>query len=172
MKKQKELRVYPALHEEAKEGWVWLPKLEGFCGRFVKIKNMENCKSIVCVRREIDDNFIIFYEHRSEYLKKRQKITKEYLRPDKSKSIVISEHYRRKLDISTMQTVKFEIEDILGWRSLVCFLKATCDHPNEFVKISIMLGILSLELSIMQFSPILSIVSAVLTLLVSFTFCM
>ena len=128
--KKLELKVYPALHEEAKEGWVWLPKLEGFCGRFVKIKNMENCKSIVCVRREIDDNFIIFYEHRSEYLKKRQKITKEYLRPDKSKSIVISEHYRRKLDISTMQTVKFEIEDILGWRSLVCFLKATCDHPK------------------------------------------
>lgn len=82
--------VYAALYSESKEGWIWIT-LKGYDGNFITIRNPFNNKSITCMLRTIDDNFIKYYKETNIYDKK--------IEP--GLSVVISEYYRKILGIET-----------------------------------------------------------------------
>ena len=146
MKKKAELYVYASLNEESKEGWVWIPCIKGIESNFIKIRNLETKKHIICEKRLLDENYINRYNNR----KTTRNITID-------KCIIINEYYRSELgNISPGKKINFEITDVKCpiWKYIYAPLK----HPNPYVRASIILGIISLTLGA------LSILLSILTI--------
>lgn len=125
-------KVFPALHSESREGWVWLPQCANLTARNIRIRNRGT--SIVCERRLADANFRTIYG--SE--------TGKTL-PDNSNFIVMSSWYRERLGILATQiecTLDLQDAGNLRDKHVYTFL----DHPNPAVRVSILMGLISLFL--------------------------
>ena len=147
MKKQYsgKFKIYAGLHEESKEGWVWLPKLNKLAGiedpkwRVVKIiRKDDKKKKIVVERRIIDKNFVTHYND--------QEHTKSDLKENET-NIVMNYNYRSLLNVSPRDEVRLIIKKANLFDRLFI---GPSQHPNIFVKYSIWLGMLSALLGIVS----------------------
>lgn len=141
MKVERKFKIYAALHEESKEGWVWIG-LKDIKSDFIKITNLEKGKSVICERRDIDDNFIKLYNKRET--------TEDIEEEEKENIIVINAYYRGKLGgLETQDEVLLEITET---DSIIDkYIKAPSDHPNLFVRASMILGSISIILGFLSF---------------------
>src|SRR5437879_1267697 len=117
--------ICASLHEEAKEGWVWLSSSADLASDYVRIRNPRNGRSVVCERRSIDDNFRDVYDS-TEGTKKL---------PASGNVIVINDWYRRSLRIfDTRIHMPLEMQEAnsLRERYLLPFLH----HPNPAIRTS------------------------------------
>lgn len=135
--------VYAALYSESKEGWIWISPKE-YDGNFITIRNPLNNKSITCMLRTIDDNFIKYYKENS--------INKMEI--DKNPSMVVSEYYRKILEIET-KTKSNKTSDLEIYRPSIYekTIKVYSQNPNPFIRIGIILGIVSVMLGLMPLLP-------------------
>ena len=133
---------FPALHDETKEGWVWVyPQI----GRqapstHIRISNPKSRRSVVCEQRVIDKNFISHYNEAnagSRFLPRDQKV------------IVASWHYRQRLDMEVGDGGKQELGIVPAQWPLagVC---AGLAHPSSEVPTATGLGLLALALGIVS----------------------
>ena len=138
-------RVYHGLHEEAKEGWVWIcPAATG--GRpagQVRIRNPLNGKTIVCEQRVIDMSFRRYYNGRESTLKL----------SEEGNLAVISGYYRDRLGLQLGSDIPLEVRP--SWGPLSGVL-AGLHHPSSAIRTATWLGILSFGLGAL--SVILSVV--------------
>ncbi len=130
-----EYEIYAGLYEEKNEGWIWTNDKSVKSGDYVQIKS--NKGKLICQIRKIDDNFRNHYSKRGSGRKTF----------DCSKNIVVvSDHYRDKLGgINTGKSYSLEIKKVTSWhRKMLAML----GHPNDVIKISIVLAIISCSLGI------------------------
>jgi hypothetical protein len=126
-------RVFAALHDEAREGWVWLPSTPILVAGHIRIRNPRNGRTIVCEMRVADANFRKVYGGQGA----------TFHLPGAGDFIVISDWYRRLLGIlDTQNHIPLEIEDANSWwlRYVVAFVR----HPSPAIRTSIVLGLISL----------------------------
>lgn len=123
--------VFPALHEEAKEGWVWTSRLDGPTTLHVLLKKPNGGPRVVCEQRLIDRNFHNFYNQR----------TRTSL-PDEGDVLVISAYYRERLGLSLSAGDSANIE-VLPLRGPIAGLRAGVAHPSSAIRTATWLGILS-----------------------------
>ena len=145
--------IYAALHDETDKGWVWLVK-DGFnSGETIKLSNVYNGKSVYCVYRQIDENFLTHYNERPHTknidpeatYKSGERVKIKDL--DKYKGlIVMGEWYRRRLGLTNKPTCCNV--DVLHPRWPWASILAACVHPDAFVRLGTRLGILGAWLGI------------------------
>jgi hypothetical protein len=130
--------ICASLHEEAKEGWVWLSSSADLTSFYVRILNPRNGRSVVCEWRSMDDNFRKVYDS-TEGTKKL---------PASGSFIVVSDWYRRSLGILDTQIhMPLEIQDANSIRER--YVLPFLHHPNPAIRTSILMGIISLGLGIL-----------------------
>jgi hypothetical protein len=128
--------IYAALHEETKEGWVWLPANPALTSIHVHIRNPHNNRSVYCERRTADENFRQTYNSPSG--------TKRL--PESEKFIVLNSWYREQLGIfDTKIAMPLDIQDAPGWMAA---LRAFTAHPNPAIRVSMVLAFISLALGL------------------------
>lgn len=132
-------RIFPALHEEAKEGWIWLPRNPDISAAFVHVCNTrENC-SIVCERRTIDENFRDIYNSDKRRLKL----------PESGAFIVMNAWYREQLKIlDSKAEIPLQISNATGWWASY---RAFRLHPSPAIRVTVLLAVISLVLGIAGF---------------------
>lgn len=118
-------KIYPTLYSEIRKGTVWTYYKTD--SNLIKIKNIENKKSVIISHREIDSNFINVY-NKSDF-------TNKLVKNSCSEIIIFDEYYRNKLGISNYNEVELKIKPVKSyqfWHKL-SFLK---NHSDEVVKIT------------------------------------
>lgn len=118
-------KIYPTLYSEIRKGTVWTYYKTD--SNLIKIKNIENKKSVIISHREIDSNFINVY-NKSDF-------TNKLVKNSCSEIIIFDEYYRNKLGISNYNEVELKIKPVKSyqfWYKL-SFLK---NHSDEVVKIT------------------------------------
>jgi hypothetical protein len=132
-------KIYAALHAEAKEGWIWLPRDAALAGDHVRIRNPRNGLSIVCEGRTADENFIDLYNS-----------TKGTIHlSEGSQFIVMSAWCRQKLGIFDTKTEQpLDVKNAAGW---LAAYRSFRSHPSPAIRASILLGAISLALGIVGF---------------------
>lgn len=123
--------VYPALHEEAKEGWVWASRLDEPTIPHVLLKNLTNGRRVVCEQRLVDDNFRRTYNQ-----KPRADL------PHAEDFLVVSAYYRGLLGLHIVAGDAADLE-VLPSRGPIAGLRAGTTHPSSAVRTATWLGILS-----------------------------
>lgn len=129
--------VRHALHEESKEGWIWVFPDPGGSGPHVRLKRLEPIRTIVTEIRVIDSNFRFRYSNSDR--------TRSL--PDGEAIIVINEHYRDKLKIGDAELMEL---DIVRLRSPFAGMISGIQHPQTVVRTATWLGVLSLALGILS----------------------
>lgn len=130
---EKKYKIYAALHSESRTGSVW--NNEKLKNRLIKIINLENNKSIIVSNRKIDSNF-------------EKKYNKGGRIPLIETAIVIDEFYRNKLGIYSTQEIKLlTINPVAKWQ-IWYNLRYLYEHPDDVVRITFWLAIISIGLSI------------------------
>lgn len=132
---KKSFKVYPSLHIESKEGWIWLEVPQDYMENFITIKN--NNKAITCMLRTIDDNFIKIYKNNTGF----------DLANDKGQVIIISEYYRNKLNINKRDSLELEVYYPTCFEK---YISVYWGHPNPFISVGIKLGFISILLGIIS----------------------
>ena len=136
----KKMIPYASLHEESKSGWVWVPPSEDLNSEFIEIINKENQKSIICERRIIDDNYIERYNKGN---------TKKIKSDDVDTIFIINEYYRNKLGgLATQKGVELNILNADGFCNER--IKAYLDHPDPYLRMGIILGMIFVGLGILS----------------------
>jgi hypothetical protein len=132
-------KIFAALHEEAKEGWVWLPLDPDLATEHTHIRNPRNGRSIVCERRTADENFVGVYNSTHGTIRL----------PEFGKFIVINAWYRERLGIfDTKAELPLKVSNASGlWASYRSFRL----HPSPAIRTSILLAVISLILGIIGF---------------------
>lgn len=121
--------IYAGLYEEKNEGWIWTNDNSVKSGDYAQIKSKKGI--FVCQIRKIDDNFRKYYSQPGS-----GRITL-----DCSKNVVVaSKYYRDILGIDTDMPYYFEIKKVTNWHKK---LLAMLGHPNDAIKTSIILAIIS-----------------------------
>lgn len=129
--------IYAALHEEAKENWVWISSKQPLSGDHLRIRNPDTRKSVVAERRAIDQNF------RNHYSSRRETIAL----PTSGQVVVMNAAHRTRLGIPQTQVdVQLEITEADGWYCR--YIRASLDHPHPNVKTSVILAIVSISLGV------------------------
>jgi len=129
-------KIYVALDTEKKEGWVWLPFDAGLSADFVAIRNPTNGWKIVCERRTVDENFRDVYNSTGSTI---------HL-PEGGRFIVMNAWYRQRLGIlDTKPDVSLEVSNSRGWLAMY---RASRQHPNPAIRMSISLAVLSIFLGL------------------------
>lgn len=131
-------KIYPALHSEIRKGNVWSTfQTDSY---LVKIKNLENNKSIVVAHRFIEDNFKNIYQ---KHINNNNKL-------EGNSIIVIDEYYRKKLNIFTRTDFDLEIKPVKRFsiRGNLSYLK---NHPDEVVKITFWFAFLTFVFSLFSY---------------------
>jgi hypothetical protein len=129
-------KIYVALHEEAKEGWVWLPFDSNLSADYASIRYPGTGWSVVCERRIIDKNYRNVYNSTGGTI---------HL-AENGRFVVMSAWYRQKLGIfDTEPDVPLEIKDATGWPAMY---RASRQHPSPAIRISISLALLSVFLGL------------------------
>lgn len=124
------------LIEEAKEGWVWIPrKILNTEGNLIRITNPKTGKSIVIVQREIEKS----YENRYN-----KRVTVNYRVSLKDSFLVLSGHYREKLGIKVNQTYSLKISSCNHFDRLTYLYQ----HPHEVVVNTYIIAVVSILLSV------------------------
>lgn len=132
-------KVFAALHEETKEGWVWLPLDPNFSTGYTHIRNPWNGRSIVCERRTADENFAGVYNSARGTIRL----------PESGNFIVMNAWYRERLGIfDTKKEIPLEVRNASGWWA--CY-DAFRLHPSPVVRTSILLAAISLILGVIGF---------------------
>lgn len=132
-------KVYVALHEEARECWVWLPFDSSLSADYVSIRYPGTGWSVVCERRVIDKNFRDVYNSAGGTIPL----------PDSGQFVVMNAWYRQRLGLlDTDPDVSLEIRDARGWLAMY---RASRQHPSPAIRISICLALLSVFLGFIGF---------------------
>lgn len=126
-------KIYAALHSESRTGKVW--NNEKLNNRLIKIINLENKKSIIVSNRRIDFNFEKKYNQKPRFTLEES-------------SLVMDEFYRNKLGIFSTQEVKFLIINPVAKWQICDNLRYLYEHPDDVVRITFWLAIISIGLSI------------------------
>lgn len=141
------MRLFAALHDDAHQGWVWLQNSSLPPRCVVKIKNLENGRSVYCEALQIDQNFI-----------------KQYNRPprltikDPSQALVIGAWFRAGLGGINLQTdTSLKVSPCNTWLGR---FRACTGHPQVVVRlaawlggIGFVLGVVGLALGIISIWP-------------------
>ena len=129
--------VYASLHADLDSGYIWLPNLyPGSARSVLKIKNVDNRKSVFAEILLIDDNFKNQYEKGQ---------TSNAIQWDKV--AIINSWYRNKLGIAeTKSNVTLKFTKSGSWRRICACL----DHPNISVRISTWLALISMVLGLVS----------------------
>jgi hypothetical protein len=133
-------QIRSALHEEAKEGWVWIFPPQRPSTIHIQIRNSATGRTVVCEQREIDANFRWLYNARQ--------LTRS-LPPDEN-VIVISSYYRDRLGVA-VDTDDPQDLNITATRGPLAGLSAGLKHPASVVRTATWLGILSVLLGVLSF---------------------
>ena len=150
----KKYKIFAALHEEANEGWVWIPKgIVPSGSTWICLKNTQNERKVYCSCRIIDKNFQEYYndENRRTY-----KINKN------DNHIVISCYYRNKLGLES--NYEYEL-DITHTRNPINWIRALVHHPNNAIQVATCLAIFSIIIGFI--SIVLSIFTGIISIVVS-----
>jgi hypothetical protein len=133
--------IYAALTEEENEGWIWFEQPNFKTRTLVKVYNPDTNRSILCVSRHIDENFLRRYNGRCHIIT----IT------NPSKSLVINEWYRDALGgFATTFHSGHDLTLIItplklwGWRDV----RAACQHPDIVARIGTRLGLVGTWLGV------------------------
>jgi hypothetical protein len=126
-------KIYAALHSESRTGKVW--NNEKLNNRLIKIINVENNKSVIVSNRRIDSNFEKKYNDNPRFTLEES-------------ALVIDEFYRNKLGVFSTQEIKvLTINPVAKWQ--ICDnLRYLYEHPDDVVRITFWLAIISIGLSI------------------------
>jgi len=128
--------IRSALHEESKEGWVWIFPAEDSKATHLHIRNPDNGWTIICEQRVIDKNFRLVYNAR--------KLTLDI--PPDGNVLVISSYYRDLLGGFDPNLAK-DLE-VAPRRGPIASLVAGVLHPSSAVRAAVLLGIVSVVLGI------------------------
>lgn len=135
-------RIFPALHEEASSGWVWLSQPQWERG-IIRIYNEETKKRVFCEYRRIDDNFKDFYDSRPRTNKL----------PSSDPVIVISQWYcRRKLSIDGKEDAELDVRRAFWWEFGP--IRAGLEHPDAIVRLATILALISVGLGLISLGPV------------------
>lgn len=135
---KRNLEVFKSLQEDSNVGWVWIPPLDTIRSRdHIKLSVESFSRSVLCIARTIDDNFLRNYNGR------------ESTKPInlQNQAIVISDYYREKLGIQAGENYEFDIHRIRGW-NFVGKTRALLQHPDNTAKIAGWLALISIGLSL------------------------
>ncbi len=130
----KTYKVYAGLHEESKEGWIWVSPDAELVSEYVRIRNPQNGKSAVCERRLIDENFLEHYKARDRTLSL----------PDSGDVIVMNAALRERLGVATQTDVRLGIENATTWWEK--YVLVPLHHPHPAIRLGITLGLVSIGL--------------------------
>lgn len=119
-------KIYPTLHEESNNGWVWLFRADSDPRSVIRL--CHKGRTVYCEWRRIDENFIAVYNSR---------LRTDTLSRENQDTLVVSDWYRRALEIKNGEA---EVETgKAGWWGE---LKAGSQHPDPRVRLATRLGIL------------------------------
>ncbi len=127
-------QVFAGLHEESKEGWIWLSPGHEHLSDYVRVRNPGTSKSVVCERRLLDENFRSFYNQRGGTI----------ALPDLGDVVVMNWWFRKHLgDIATQADVRLDVASATWWES---HITASWHHPHPAVRVGLTLGFISVGL--------------------------
>lgn len=155
---EKVFTVRVALREYTRTGDVWL--YDNFKNyRLVKVVNTETLESAVLSYRHIDEN----YEKEHNDKKEIHKIS------EGDSIIIIDEYFRHKLSLEKNESYKLKIVGVrkYGWNSL----RYLREHPNDSIRITTCLAIVSILISIISpiFICLLKIFRDFITIIITIT---
>ena len=125
--------IFAALHEEAKDGWVWLSPATVLTADFVRIRNPRVNKLIVCEGRAVDRNFRNFYQSREGTV----------ALPDSGNFVVMNAAFRAQLEILQSE-LPLEIDGTTSIKDR--YLRALLHHPDAAIRLSATLALVSLAI--------------------------
>jgi hypothetical protein len=128
-----EYRIYPALYEEATEGWVWLAGDGLEPHRLLELINKDNGRKVVCECRILDRNFICRYNN--------QYPARMIDANDSKDVLVIGDWYRGALGmLHSASAANLKILQLRNpvWQAL----RVGSQHPNPGVRLGNRLGVL------------------------------
>jgi hypothetical protein len=134
-------QIRSALHEEAKEGWVWIYPPLSKTTIHIQIRNIATGRTVVCEQREIDENFRWLYNARE--------LTRSL--PLNENVIVISSYYRDRLELA-LDAAEPQDLSISATGGPFAGLSAGLKHPASVVRTATWLGILSIFLGVLSFA--------------------
>jgi hypothetical protein len=130
--------VFPSLHEEAREGWVWASEIDDPAAPHIMIRNSTSGRRVVCEQRLIDDNFRRVYNDEGRVAL-----------PQAEAVLVVSAYYRQRLGIPRSAGSPIEL-DISTCHGPIASLRAGLAHPSSAVRTATWLGLLSLALGLLS----------------------
>jgi hypothetical protein len=141
-------KVFPALHEESIEGWIWVYPLERPTVPHVSVLNPAKGRRVVCEQRLIDDNFRRVYDREG-----RSPL------PTDSNIVVISGYYRERLGLRVSAEAGVDLS-VSPARGPFAGMRAGVTHPSSAIRTATWLGIVFGSLSVAL--GVLSVVLAVI----------
>ncbi len=132
-------KIYPTLHSEIRKGTVW--SFFKINSNLIKIKNVENNKSIIVAHRKIENNFIKIYSQ-SDFTNPLEISNKNV--------IIIDEYYRNKLSVSKYDEIELEIKHVKSFQ-FWCKLSYLKNHPDEVVNITFWFAFLTFIFTIFSY---------------------
>jgi len=144
---RKSFAVYAATVDEANEGWVWfdsaLPSRT-----IVKVTNDGARRSVYCVSRKIDENFLANYNTGS-----RTRITDV----DVNEALVMSQWYRDALGgiVTTTRSDGKRVGLTIAQSKMPLWgsIRAACHHPDIVARVGTRLGVLGAWLGLIGLVP-------------------
>jgi hypothetical protein len=130
-------KIYPTLYSEIRKGTVW--SFFETDSNLIKIKNLENKKSIVVSHRKIDENFIKIY-NQSDFTNKLDIKNKDV--------ILFDEYYRNKLCVEKYSGFKLQIKPVKCFWNKLAYLS---NHSDDIVKISFWFAFLTFLFSFITY---------------------
>lgn len=128
-------KIYACLDNDISDGFVWLKRASLTSRCIIKIKNLENGRSVFCEALQFDDNFLHHYSQSP-----RLKIDSP------ESSIIMSSWYRARLgDLETQRQYSLDIGVANGWWGK---LRACMHHPQIIVRVAVWLGAISVALGV------------------------
>ncbi|MBD3843599.1 MAG: hypothetical protein IE909_17320 [Campylobacterales bacterium] len=132
---------YASLHEDIDSGSIWISNYSGKCRAIVKIKHLDNKKSVYCEALKIENNFLNRYNGGN----------RKELKSD-VQAIVANQWYRTKLGIaSTGNEESIEIKEINNKLCIIyATIRACLQHPQLIIRLSTTLGLLGVALGVIS----------------------
>jgi len=156
--------IRAAMHDEANEGWIWI---EGFPSRsLVEISNKENGRSVVCLARELDQNFLNIYNPTDKEVSGENRSHRFSIELQQD-TVVMSSWYRDALGgFDTTKgdnangKVALDVQRYRGWQPWGQ-LRAASHHPDIVARLGVRLGAIGMWLGLISiWLGLLSIIPA------------
>lgn len=130
-------KIYPTLYSEIRKGTVW--SFYETNSNLIKIKNIENKKSIIVAHRKIENNFIKIY-NQSDFTNPLEISNKNV--------ILIDEYYRNKLCIKKYCELELEIKPVNSFCGKLSYLS---NHSDDIVRISFWFAFITFLFSLITY---------------------